>query len=175
MIEDAPRAQPGTCEPITYEDAVAQYYTPVYRYLLRLVRDPDIAADLTQDTFTKAYTHFLHRSSAAPVHAWLFRIATNEVRQFLRRRRRITWLPWDSWEWHTRQEDIATTVIHHNSVEQSLARLSPQARACLILHAWAGMPCKEIAVILGKSEAATKKLLVRARQQFRNEYDDDKE
>lgn len=165
---------PSTSRPddtAPYEVLVAHYYTPVYRYLLRLVRDPDLAADLTQDTFTKASMHVSRRSCDAPFHAWLFRIATNEARQFFRRQRRITWLPWDAWVWEGGSGDIADTVSEHLAVEHALAQLSPQARACLLLHAWGGLSCKEIGAAIGKSEAATKKIVLRARHRFREVYD----
>lgn len=171
MIEHLASPQPGMCETETYESLVASYYTPVYRYLIRLTRDTEVAADLAQDTFTKAYTTFAHRRADAPLNAWIFRVATNEARQFFRRHRRITWLPWDDWGRAEAPRDFTERITLHDRIEQTLAQLTPQARACLLLHAWAGLTCGEISAAIGKSEAATKKIVLRARRRFREIYD----
>lgn len=90
MVEDVPQLKPPETESGTYDELVLRCYTPVYRYLFQLIRDAEVAADLTQDVFMKSYAGFSDRPAGSPLNAWIFRIATNEARQFFRRQRRIT-------------------------------------------------------------------------------------
>src|SRR5687767_14908852 len=59
----------------------------VYRFALRLSRDPHAAADLTQDTFLRAWRHRGRLRDPRAVRGWLFRIAANLWRDRLRRGR----------------------------------------------------------------------------------------
>jgi len=75
---------------------VAQYQRPIYTFPCRMSGNPDDAADLTQETFLKAYRAIAATDAELNVGAWLYRIATNTCRDLLRRRARIAWLPWDA-------------------------------------------------------------------------------
>ena len=61
-------------------------------------------------------------------------------------------------------------------VVDALARLSPRQRACVVLHHYAGYPVKEIATMLGSTNAAVKVHLSQGRKRLRvllSEEDDD--
>lgn len=63
-----------------------EYYFPrVYSYELYRVEDPDIATDITAQTFEKAYTKLdRYRPERAAFSTWLFMIATNAIRNHKR-------------------------------------------------------------------------------------------
>jgi RNA polymerase sigma factor (sigma-70 family) len=82
-----------------------QYYARIYRYLARLVDDPQTAADLAQETFLKAFVALHQLEDDSNVSAWLFQIATNLARSYHRRRRLIRWLPLDRAPASARHED----------------------------------------------------------------------
>ncbi len=70
----------GRVEPAAPADstAVAECYRDaIYRYVLRLARDPDRADDLTQETFLRAHQRLGTLKDPVALEAWLFRIATN--------------------------------------------------------------------------------------------------
>jgi RNA polymerase sigma factor (sigma-70 family) len=62
-----------------------EHYDPLYRYLVRLTGDSDAAADAAQEAFIRLVEH---RPDGRQVRAWLFRVATNLVRDSSRVRRR---------------------------------------------------------------------------------------
>ena len=62
-------------------------YASAYRTALGIVRDPAIAADVTQDAFVAAYRNRDRFRGDAPSTAWLHRILVNEALAALRRRR----------------------------------------------------------------------------------------
>ena len=74
-------SQPG------FEEIYDRYYDDVWRYLLHATEQVETALELTAQTFfraCRAYGRFNHK---APVKAWLLRIAINEWRRELRRRK----------------------------------------------------------------------------------------
>ncbi len=67
-----------------------EYSAPIYNYVLRMVADPDRAADITQDTFIKAYRKLGTLTETTSTRSWLYRIATNTAIDDMRRRRMVT-------------------------------------------------------------------------------------
>jgi RNA polymerase sigma-70 factor (ECF subfamily) len=57
------------------EDLFARHHTEIYAYLVRMVRDPDLAADLAQDAFVKAYRAHATLEKPENARAWLYQIA----------------------------------------------------------------------------------------------------
>jgi RNA polymerase sigma-70 factor (ECF subfamily) len=74
-----------------FETIVEAHHGEIYRYLLRLTAWSSEAADLSQETFLRAYRAYRTLTPDANVRAWLFTIATNLARNHFRsesRRRR---------------------------------------------------------------------------------------
>jgi RNA polymerase sigma-70 factor, ECF subfamily len=148
---------------------------PVFGFLYRMLGDVDAARDAAQETFLKACSA-RHRAVTHPTPlAWLFRIAANAARDDLRRRQRLRWLPWDA-STHDRllpasaceqPESAAILRERHDAVQRVLDRMTPRYREALLLREYAGLSCAEIGAATGKSTAAVKSLLFRAREEFR--------
>jgi RNA polymerase sigma-70 factor, ECF subfamily len=150
---------------------IDRQYQPVRRYLARLIGDVEAAADLTQETFLRAYLALPRLTDGSNVAGWLFRIATNLARQHYRRRHLVAWSQLSGQETyellsHGPEED----VTRRDLMDSALAQLPLDQRSCLLLYAWTGYTCAEIGEIVGKSTAAVRMLLVRARRRFRAVY-----
>src|SRR5262245_43726295 len=63
---------------------VREYYPGLYRYLLTLTERPELAEDLTQETFLQAWRHLDQFQGRASLRAWLFCIARREFLRALR-------------------------------------------------------------------------------------------
>ena len=70
------------------EELFAKHHGEIYAYLLRMVRDPELAADLTQDAFVKAYRAYDSLEKPENARAWLYQIA-HRVALELRLRPRV--------------------------------------------------------------------------------------
>ena len=80
------RVQAG--EKSCYDILVRRYKTRLYNYLLRLVSDADLAEELAQDAFVRAYVHADKYRTIARFSTWLYTIATNLVRNRYRQKKR---------------------------------------------------------------------------------------
>jgi RNA polymerase sigma-70 factor (ECF subfamily) len=136
-----------------------------------MVRDAALAEDLCQDTFVSAYKALSTLHDEAQLAPWLYRIATNKAISAMRRKRLITWVPFDL-HLHDRsaRRDIADDVSAGDSVCRALAHMPPDQVACLLGHA-EGLTYADLSQALGCSLAAVKQRLYRARLAFRAAYD----
>jgi len=159
------------------ERVFAAHYEDVHRLVLRLVREPAAARDLTQETFTRAYQALAGFRGDATLKTWLARIAQNIVLDHFRRLARehagdTVWL--DDADLlslpETRTLDQAQASQQHESnacVQRCVDHLADDYRQAVVLHDMAGMTNGEIAKMLGVSLATVKIRVHRGRQQLR--------
>ena len=153
-----------------FEALSERHYVPIRRYLTRLAGDAEVAAELTQETFLRAYQALPRLADDSDVQGWLYRIATNLAPQHYRHGRLIHWRPLDSS--HAVSSPLEEDVARQDLVRRALDQLSLDQRACLLLYSWTGYTCAEIGQLLGRSPEAVRMLLVRARRRFRELYED---
>jgi len=157
-------------ETVEFDDLVRESLPVVYRYLLRLVRDSELAQDLTQETFIKAWKHIRRFQTDKPFRPWVMRIARNCAFDALRRK---PVLPLDeavanavpdlapSPQQHAQQAEAA------NYVTRLLGRLSETEREVLTLHYLDELSVSEIADVLQLPFETVRTRLRRARAAFR--------
>ena len=90
----------------SFADIIERYQSPVFRYLYRLTGNFDASLDLSQGTFLRAYKGIIKDEVKISFKAWLYRIATNNALQFLRRKRTISFVPLK----HVSEKDIAQII-----------------------------------------------------------------
>ena len=72
-----------------YGELMRRYQSPIRTAILRLVRDPDAAEDLTQETFVKAFKALDSHRPESSLPAWIFKIANNVAVNHVKRERRL--------------------------------------------------------------------------------------
>ena len=150
-----------------------EFSAPIYNYVLRMVSDADRAADITQDTFIKAYRKLDTVTDAAATRSWLYRIATNTAIDDMRRRRMVSPMRDDEPAFANRPdprpgpeaEVIAGTLDER--VQRALMTLRPNHRQCLLLSDLEDMSAMQIGEVMNLSYAAVRTLLCRARGEMR--------
>ena len=95
-------------------DLFQQHGTAVCAYVQCLVRDWELAHDLTQDAFLQLYKTRARLAHVENPRAWVYRIASHVAFSELKRRRRFRWLPWRSAD----QQPRFTWVEQDQQVEQ---------------------------------------------------------
>lgn len=159
---------------VAFDTLIVRYHEPLRRYLLRQIGDPELAADLLQETFLDAYRSLDRLTTDHPFAAWLYQIARNNLRREWRARRlrRFVSLDWlrgrvgDATPALARADASAATEVD-DLVQRALADLSPKLRETLLLHHLWGLTAPEIARALGISPEAAARRLSRANEHFR--------
>jgi len=70
-----------------FEALLRKYRKSVYYMLLKMIKNPDDAEDLTQEAFAKAFNSIEKFDATYAFSTWLFRIATNNCIDFIRKKR----------------------------------------------------------------------------------------
>jgi RNA polymerase sigma-70 factor (ECF subfamily) len=143
-----------------FESLFRRYQREVYRWVMRIVRDPAVAEDLTVETFWRAHRAHAGFHPEANFGAWLRRIATNLALDHLRKRRPYVDLP----------EDLAAEQKPDSAVQQqtrlalrkAFAELPPRLRVVAQLGLLEDESYAEIAGTLGISASAVKTRMFRA-------------
>jgi RNA polymerase sigma-70 factor (ECF subfamily) len=161
------------------EDAWAKLveatYREVYSLCFRILRNPDDAAEATQDAYIKAWRGLKSFRGDAQFTTWLYRVASNAAISRHRSRAR-------RWEREmkaddevlqqipagTSVEDVAGAKIELDVVDQALASLPEIYRSAIVLRDVYGLTLEDMAKELGISVVAAKVRLYRARKRLRD-------
>ena len=149
---------------------VQRFEAPTYHFILRMVRRPSVAEDLSQDVFVRLWRHLDRIEDAGLLPAWLRRVAANAVIDHWRkeeaRQRRMQVL---------REHPIARRVVRPSSrmetreaadaVRAAVEKLPAKLRSALLLRTVDGLSYEELADVLGVSVNAVRSRLFRARQE----------
>ncbi len=152
------------------EEAFSAFYDrtarPLWGYLSRVTGDAHLADDLLQE----AYYRFLRARSTHQDERhrrnYLYRIATNLVRDGYRRTAHVRMLPIDAGEGPGADNDPAVRAERRTDLRRAMARLKPRERQILWLAYAEGSSHREIADSIGVKAASVKLMLFRARHRL---------
>ncbi|MFI6320462.1 RNA polymerase sigma factor [Nonomuraea sp. NPDC050556] len=145
------------------EELYREHWSLVCGFLLRRTRDPHLAEDLAQETFVKATRALLGWRGENPA-AWLLTIARNVLVDHVRRSRKELALP------DADELGVPSLAIETLEIRDALARLPEQHSRLLTLVYFEGFSLVEVAAMTGKSPAAVKTAVWRARAAFADLY-----
>jgi RNA polymerase sigma-70 factor (ECF subfamily) len=162
-------------DPSAFQVLYERHWLFVFRYLRARTATDEDAADLAATTFERALAGVRgYRPGSSGVRAWLLRIARNAAIDASRRRRATK--PFEATdEIGTAEPGPETRVLDAERVQelQALVAALPDVwRDAVVLRYAAGLSAREIGSVIGKSEAATQKLLTRALARLKESYRD---
>ena len=151
------------------EGLFARHHGEINAYLVRMLRDPELAADLTQDAFVRAYRAYADLDDLSKARAWLYQIAHRVALDEIRRRKIIRFVPWagESRGSSPSAERMALESHLSGDLERALNRIPERQRSALVLAEVQEMTGLELAAALGTSHVAARALLTRARESLR--------
>jgi RNA polymerase sigma-70 factor (ECF subfamily) len=154
---------------IFVEALFAKHHGEIYAYLIRMLRDADLAADLAQDAFVKAYKNYDTLQKDENARAWLYQIAHRVALDELRRRKIVRMIPWtgESRGAAPSAERLAMDLRLSGPLERALARIPERQRAALLLAELHDLTGLELAAAMGVSHVAARAILTRARESLR--------
>lgn len=151
------------------ERLYAAHHAEIYAYLCRMVRDDELAADLTQEAFIKAYRAYDTLEDLNRARAWLYQIAGRTALDELRRRRIVRFVPWtgESRGSAASAEELVMRTRLSGDLERALARIPARQRQALLLSELNDLTGLELAEAMGVSHVAARALLTRGRESLR--------
>lgn len=139
----------------SFNQLIIRWERPIYALAYRVLGREEDARDVCQDTFLRAYRALPGFKGQAKFSSWLYRIALNLCRDWIRRRRRtpVSQMPddVDPSELATRSgpvetiEDLVARRELRAVVERAMGSLSEEQRTAIILKEYHGLTFQEIA------------------------------
>jgi len=148
------------------EELVERTYSAVFASIYRLCGDSDLAADLTQETYQKAWGALSGFDGRSQLFTWLYRIAYTTFLNHIRRPRRMTSLDEpdsiDVVDETPAVDDVLVVQEEAEHLREAVMKLPEDLRFTVTAHFWGGLPVKEIARIEEITTVAIRKRLHRA-------------
>jgi RNA polymerase sigma-70 factor (ECF subfamily) len=164
-----------------FERLMGRYEKKVYNLALRMLRDPDDAREILQETFLKVYDNLDKFRGEAHLSTWIYRIAMNEalmrIRKNKNRPRSLDTFTVDAGEtrelevedWSPLPLERLLTKELGGKLEGAIGRLPEDYRGAFLLRDVEGLSNEEIAKVMRLSVPAVKSRIHRARVFLRNE------
>jgi RNA polymerase sigma-70 factor, ECF subfamily len=136
-----------------YGHLVQQYHTRLFNFVRSMVRNDELAEDITQESLVKAYFSLSRLENPASFKSWLFRIANNNTLDYLRKKKlamvdvddniRETYV-----ESAGSPEEGALSRARTEHIRSAMNKLKPDQRAILVMCDLQGLSYTEIAEAL---------------------------
>ena len=167
------RVQKG--EKGAFDLLVLKYQHKIVNLVMRYVRDPDLALDITQEAFIKAYRALPRFRGDSAFYTWLYRIAVNTAKNHLAAQRRrpmdveLDLQDPEQYDLHAKlketdtPEGVALSNELQETVERAIAALPEDLRTAIVLRELEGMSYEEIAETMECPVGTVRSRIFRAR------------
>ena len=155
------------------EEIYQEHAQTVYRYLLSIVHDEQVAEEMTQETFCQAIRCIDRYDGSCKITTWLCAIAKNQYRSYLRKHPRTEALD--------QVEEQAMPSAEQDVMEQwDRVQIMKRLHACpepyreiLYLRLFGTLSFREIGDVFGKTENWARVSFYRGKENLRKEMDQD--
>ena len=142
-----------------------RYFQSIYRYLSFRIADPQTAEDMASEVFTRFLSAIKDRNAPPnTIRGWLFGAAQNVLKEQYRKQRQMAWTELDesiAAAGRTPEQRLEERASKEE-LREALAELTPEQQNVLALRFGYGLPIKDVAETVNKSEGSVKMLQVRA-------------
>jgi RNA polymerase sigma-70 factor (ECF subfamily) len=155
---------------------VEKYQSKFLGMACRILGSRAEAEDVLQDALIQAYSHLPDFQNKARFSTWLYSIVLNHIRNHLRHRRVLSWIPLDGHPDHDdyRPPDIAEKSpspdliveqkLQMEMIHKTISSFPPQYQSVFVLHYFQNLPLKEVAERLNRPLGTVKAYLHRTRK-----------
>lgn len=166
-------------EPGAFEKLVRRHQTRLFSVACRMMKDRDLASELVQEAFFKAFKNLQRYDGRGSAAGWLTRITVNTCLNEIRKRQKLvfsehsfeTWLEADRREGPAERAEASELRA---AVRQEVEKLPPRRQAVLSLAAL-GYSYDEMAEALEESVSQVKSELFRARKKLREKLREERQ
>ncbi|MCH7760822.1 sigma-70 family RNA polymerase sigma factor [candidate division TA06 bacterium] len=158
-----------------FDELVRRYQKKIYYLALKMVRDHDLADEVVQDAFVKAYHAMNKFKEGYPFYPWIYRIAVNICMNHLKQSKRQIRLsdereirePVGRENPHSNPEKSLMEVEKMKRLENAIDALPPKWKAVLVLRAHEDLSYEEISKVLRIPKGTVMSRLNRARERLK--------
>lgn len=167
-FEDRTLIQAAQTSASAFSELYLKYKSDIKRYFLYHIANPDEAEDFTQETFIRAFRFLPHFTiSNASYLTYLKRIAHNLAANYYRDKKTTVQLE-DIQEQITADASFLDQLFNKEMAERLLSSLTDFERELVTQRYIEGLPMRDIATNVGKTENAVKLILSRLRKKIKN-------
>jgi RNA polymerase sigma-70 factor (ECF subfamily) len=131
----------------SFNQLVLRWERPIYALAYRTIGREEEARDIVQDTFLRAYRALPGFKGQAKFSSWLYRIALNLCRDWIRKQRRTPTV--QTPEGVDLIEDLVSRREMSAAVAEAMKRLPDEQRTAIVLKEYHGLTFQEIAELQG--------------------------
>jgi RNA polymerase sigma-70 factor (ECF subfamily) len=154
---------------------VMKYQHKIVNLVMRYVRDPELALDITQEAFIKAYRAIPRFRGDSAFYTWMYRIAVNTAKNYLAAQRRrpmdveLDLQDPEQYDLHAKlretdtPEGVTLGKELKETVERAIAALPEDLRTAIVLRELEGMSYEEIAQTMECPVGTVRSRIFRAR------------
>jgi RNA polymerase sigma-70 factor, ECF subfamily len=150
-----------------FEALLRAHEVQVARTALRLLANRQDAQDAAQEVFLRLHRNLRQIDGAGNLGGWLYRVTVNVCRDMLRKRKNIASLDDARWGVESSTEAELVREQQRGLVLEALRALPERERAALTLRDLEGLSTREVAGILGSTEATVRSQVSAARLKIR--------
>ena len=153
------------------DEIYSKYSSIIYKYLLGLTKNKELAEELLQETFYSAILHYDKlKNDNDKILNWLYIIAKNKWKDYLKKKSKIKQIPLN--------ENLIEEYSYENEVElndekkrlyEKINKLNPISKKVILMKINTELTFKEIGEILGKDESWAKTIYYRASIKLKEE------
>jgi RNA polymerase sigma-70 factor, ECF subfamily len=157
-----------------YAVLIDRYQQPIFNLIYRMTGSRADAADLAQDAFIKAYEQLYRFRKEKRFFPWLYTIALNQTRNFLRKNRTANAVAIEDCELYSgsdcaaQEEDKMCAQLDYQRLQGALNKLPWEYREAVMLRYHEELPMQEIAAALSLSVSGAKMRVHRGLKKLRD-------
>ena len=147
----AQKVQKGNNE--TFSFLVEKYELSIKRYARKFTQDSETINDITQTVFLKAFSHINSFNAKLKFSSWLYRIAHNELANFLKKKKELPLFDFDTFWPHSAPgkkelENETEKIMMKETFEKCLAKIPAKYREVINFYYLEDLSYEEISEIL---------------------------
>jgi len=162
-----------------FRELLIRYERPIFSLIYRMVRDRELAEDLAQETFVRAFNAIASYNSSYKFNSWIFKIASNHTINYLRKGKLDTVSIFGTSDEGLGDRELQIKSITENPhefterrelggrIEVAIGELREEYRMAILLYHVEGYSYKEIADIMDIPLGTAKTYLSRARKELK--------
>ncbi|MGE7625440.1 RNA polymerase sigma factor [Viridibacillus sp. NPDC096237] len=160
---------------LSFQHLYQTHNDAIYQYIFYLMQHKELAEDLTQETFYRAFKQFATFREEAEIKTWLKRIARNLVYDHFRRKQIVKFIPFVHVDERVEKETPSDILERGQAVAtlyEALKGLKLSYREAIVLRKIDGLSVKEAAAFLGCTEKQVTNNTARALKALQKIYEE---